>query len=231
MLAFPRQKSMPPEPAFSSSGVESASEQAELLPERLLRPFLPRITPGWWEGLDLHCQRRLGSGAQVFPSHDWNQISKDGALFESPDEVTRFTARFESLGADHLSACGVVGVQNLWYDALSCLLPVFQQKLLRCWSLLAAWPPVFPLGFHSIAWHRHITGKMWCTSIPCCDSSIQPQSRCWVSLFRQTHLNAISTPQNTRIPQNAGNRWSSKGVMSWITVLRAIFSSACRHAR
>lgn len=56
---------------------------------------------------------------------------------ETPNEVTRFVARFEALGAE-LSVCVVMGTESLYYDALSCLLPVFQQELLGCcalWSL------------------------------------------------------------------------------------------------
>lgn len=72
-------------------------------------------------------------------SCSWNQIFKDGASFESPNEVTRFTARFGSLEADHLSAYVVLGMEHLLPNALSYLLLMFQQKVLRCWSLLANW--------------------------------------------------------------------------------------------
>lgn len=149
---------MPLESVFSSLKGDSAFELVELLLGCFLLPFLPRIIPGLWEGLSLYFQRRLGSKAQMFPSHSWNLIFKNGA-FESPNEVTGFTARFESLGADHLSACVVMGMEHLWYDVLSYFLPVFQQKLLRCLSLLAIWPPVFPPGFHSIAWYQKILKK------------------------------------------------------------------------
>lgn len=151
---------MPLESIFSSVKGDSAFEQVELLPGCFLFFFLPMIIHGLWEGLSLYFQRRLGSEAQMLPSHSWKLIFKDEAFFEWPNEVTRFTTRFESLEADHLSACVVMGMEHLWYDALSYFLPVFQQKLLRCWSLLSVWPHAFALGFYSIAWYQKILKKI-----------------------------------------------------------------------
>lgn len=114
-------------------------------------------------GLHLGCGKgstsisRAGWGRMLRCSQSWNQTFKDGIFSESPDEVTRFTATFESRGTGHLCAYVVMGMEHLWYDALSYLLPVFQQKLLGCWSLLAVWPVCLHWAFTALL----RTGRYW----------------------------------------------------------------------
>lgn len=101
---------------FSSSKGESAFEQAELLHEHLLPPLLHGIMPGWWGGFTLHCERRMGSYTQMFPSCNQNHIFMDGAILETPKEVTRFIARFESAGGwpSVCMCCSGNGASLVW---------------------------------------------------------------------------------------------------------------------
>lgn len=108
---------------------------------------------------------------------------------KTPNEVARFMARFEALGAE-LSASAVMGIEHLCYDALRCLLPVFQQELLGCCSLgsLTLSVPSVPLQ-HCVIHGMH--GYLVMIGV----SMLQTQ--CRVTVFSQAYFSAVGTLQNS----------------------------------
>lgn len=142
-----------------SKTTKHATRVCVFLLERGLCLWAGWTPPGWHLGCGNGSTSlpRAGWGRTLRCSQTWNQIFKDGIFSESPDEVARFTARFESRGTGHLCAYVVMGMEHLWYDALRYLLPVFQQKLLGCWSLLAIWPVCLHWAFTALL----RTGRYW----------------------------------------------------------------------